>query len=140
MTAISSKAGFSPNLREELALRDAAMAGDIVAVITPATVGQVAGSTAWTRTVVFELRTADGRLHDWLTADFAAKVSIADTSTAGTASIASTTLSIVNGRAIITVSGNAAAWLAAETDTLTIASITVLGVATSAKTSVGTFA
>jgi len=140
MSAIKDKAGISPNIRAEIAVRDAAMAGDIVAVITPAALGQAAGSAAWTRTVIFELRTADGRLHDWLTADFAAKLSIADTSAAGTASIASTTLSIVKGRATIVISGNAVAWLAAETDTLTVATITVLGVATAAKTSVGTFA
>lgn len=140
MSAIKDKSGINPNIRAEIAVRDAAMAGDIVAVITPATLGQPAGSAAWTRTVIFELRTADGRLHDWLTADYAAKLSIADTSAAGTASIASTTLSIVKGRATIVISGNAVAWLGAETDTLTVATITVLGVATAAKTSVGTFA
>lgn len=140
MSAIKGKAGFPPELREELAVRDAALAGDIAMVITPATVEQAATNEAWSRKVIVEIKTADGRLHDWLTASFATKVSIADTSAAGAAATPSTTLSIVNGRAEITVTGAAAAWLAAETNTLTIASITVLGVALGSKTSVGTFA
>lgn len=141
MSAITGKGGhLRKAIKDEFNVRDKAMSGDIVAVITPATVAQDAGAGAWTRTVIFELKTAAGELHDWLTASFATKVSIADTSDAGTASIASTTLSIVNGRAEIVVTGSNHAWVADETDTLTVASITVLGVATASKTSVGTFA
>lgn len=143
MSAITSKSlhpKVRANLRNELAVRDAAMSGDIKMVISPATVTQDATAAAWTRTVTVSIKTADGRLHDWLSGTFAAKVSIADTSTAGTASIASTTLNIVNGVATIVVSGDEAAWIADETNTLTIANITVLGFTVTGGTSVGTFA
>lgn len=143
MSAITSKSlhpKVRTNLRNELAVRDAAMSGDIKMVISPATVTQDATAAAWNRTVTVSIKTADGRLHDWLSGTFAAKVSIADTSTAGTASIASTTLNIVNGVATIVVSGDEAAWIADETNTLTIANITVLGFTVTGGTSVGTFA
>lgn len=142
MSAITSKS-LTPkvwgNLRREIAVRDAAMCGDILMVITPETVSQDATAAIWSRTVTVEIKTADGRLHDWLTGNFTTKVSIADTSVAGTASISSTTLAIINGSATITVSGDAAAWIAEETNTLTIANITVLGITVTGGTSVGTF-
>jgi len=141
MSAIKTKIGHTRTAtQEEFEVRDKAMSGDIVMVISPDTVAKAPTAAVWTRTVTVSLKTAAGQLHDWLTQDFANKVSIADTSALGTASIASTTLSIVNGVAAIVVSGDAAAWLAAETDTLTIAAPTVLGVSVTGKTSVQTFA
>jgi hypothetical protein len=121
------------------ALRAAAMSGDIVMTITPATVAPVPTSAAWTRDVVVSIENAAGDVHTWLTQDYTTTVSIADTSTAGTASIASTTLSISEGVATITVSGDAADWLDTETDTLTIGNITVMGYTVSGGTSVETF-
>lgn len=139
MNDIKTKIGFQPELRRELDLRDAAMSGDIVMTIDPATATPAPTAAAWTRNVLVQLESADGRVHSWLNDTYATTSSIANTSSAGTASIASTTLTIVNGKAVITVSGDAAAWLATETDTLTIANITVLGVTVTGGTSVETF-
>ena len=124
---------------QELNLKNKAMSGDIVMTISPATVTPEPTSAAWTRTVSVSLATAAGEVHEWLNDTYATTVSIANTSTAGTASIASTTLTLVNGKADITVSGDAADWLDTETDTLTIANITVLGYTITGGTSVETF-
>ena len=128
-----------PQLRDEISLRDKAMVGDIVFTITPATVAPAPTGEAWTRDVVVEVQDASGNTHTWLNKDYATSIAIADTSTAGTASIASTTLAIVEGRAVVTVSGDAVAWLNAETDTLTVSNITVMGYTVTGATSVETF-
>lgn len=114
-----------------------AMNGDLVFVLTPATLTTLHKSTAWTRTVEVALKDSKGNYHDWFSGDVT--VSIADTSSAGTATIPSTTLSLVNGKANIVISGGATAWLATETDTLTVAQKTIFGATVLAKTSVETF-
>lgn len=139
MSDINKKIGIQPAVRKEFAVRDAALAGDIVMVINPTSVNRAATSAVWDRNVGIEIQTADGRVHDWLSADYATTLSIGDTSTSGTASIVSTTLSIRGGSAVIVVSGDAQDWLAAETDTLTVANITVLGETVTGGTSVQTF-
>ena len=131
--------GVQPSLREALSLRDKALSGDMVFVVTPATVAPLPTAAAWTRTVVVELKTAAGEVHTWFNKAIATGVSVATTSVAGTASIPSTTLTFVNGRASVVVSGDAKSWLAAETDTLTVAQATILGYTIAAKTSVETF-
>ena len=131
--------GNAPSLRDEIALRDKAMAGDLVFVVTPATVAPVPTSAAWTRTVIVELQDAAGEVHTWFDKAIASGVSIANTSTAGTASIPSTTLTFSKGRASVVVSGDAQDWLDTETDTLTVAQATILGNTVAAKTSVETF-
>jgi hypothetical protein len=140
MAGLFNKLGFQPELRDAVKVRDKAMAGDMVFVVSPATVTTAALATAWTRTVVVELKTAAGEVHEWFDKAIATGVSIADTSTAGTATIASTTLTFVNGKATVVISGDAQAWLAAETDTLTIAAATIMGYTVASKTSVETFA
>lgn len=137
--SIDNKIGLQPELRREMALRDLALGGDIIMAITPTTATPAPTAAAWTRNVVVELTTAAGQVHDWLTDTYATTSSIANTSSAGTASIASTTLTIVSGRAVIVVSGDAASWLNTETDTLTIGNITVAGVTVTGGTSVETF-
>lgn len=139
MSAIRKEQRAAKWLREAMVLRDKAMSGDIVWVLTPATVTPVPTSAAWTRDVLVELKTAAGEVHTWFDDAIATGVSIADDSTAGTASIVSTTLTIVNGKAVITVSGDAQDWLNTETDTLTVAEATILGYTIAAKTSVETF-
>ena len=139
MSAIKDRIGIQPAVREELALRDKAMAGDIVWVVTPATVTPVPTAAAWTRNVVVELQTAAGEVHSWFSKAIATGVSVGDTSTAGTATIPATTLTVVNGRVVVTVSGDAADWLNTETDTLTVAEATIMGYTVAAKTSVETF-
>ena len=66
-------------------------------------------------------------------------MSIADGSTAGTATIPSTTLTFSGGVATVVVSGDEAAWLDTETDTLTVTAATIMGTVVAAKTSVETF-
>jgi hypothetical protein len=139
MGAAPGKVGIHPNVANELNVRDKAMSGDIVMVISPPTCGQAARSTAWSRTVTVSFKTAAGELHDWLTQTFATKVSASDTSTAGTATVGSTSLTVVNGVATVTVSGGAVNWLNTETDTATIAACTVLGVSVTGGTSVQTW-
>lgn len=121
-----------------LKLMQQAMCGDMVLSITPATCSKSARSTAWTRQVVIELRNAAGDIHEWCNQAFTTKLTIADTSSAGTASIASTTLTFEKGRATITVSGNAASWVNGDTDTLTLANLTILGFTVTGGTSVET--
>lgn len=131
--------GVSPAIREAFISRDKALMGDIVMVITPATVAPVPTAAAWTREVEVSIETAAGVVHDWLTKDFATTASVADTG-GGTASILpATTLTIVNGKAVIVVSGTAATWANTQTDTVTIGNITVLGVTVTGGTSVETF-
>lgn len=116
-----------------------ALNGDIQFVVTQATVNTTATSQAWSRKVTVELQSADGEVHTWFNKAITNGVSIADTSTAGTASISSTTLTFVNGKVEVTVNGDAANWLATETNTLTVAQATILGYTVANKTSVETF-
>lgn len=131
--------GLGLTNNEELTLLEKAMSGDMVITITPETVAPAPTSAAWTRTVLIEVETAAGELHSWLNKATTSILSIADTSTAGTASIASTTLTLVNGQAAVVVSGDAQDWLDTETDTLTVANLTILGYTVTGGTSVETF-
>lgn len=139
MDNISKRIGIQPAVRRELLLRDKALAGDIVFIVTPPTVTPAPTAVAWTRNVVVELQTASGEVHTWFSDAITTGVSIANDSTAGTATIPSTTLTLVDGKATIVVSGDAEAWLDTETDTLTVAEATILGYTIAAKTSVETF-
>ena len=140
MSNILNKEGLQLELRKEIGLRDKAFAGDLVFVVTPATLSTAAITGAWTRSVVVELQTAAGEVHSWFDKAITTGVSIADASALGAATIASTTLTFVDGRATVVVTGSAHAWIAAETDTLTVAQATILGYTVAAKTSVETFA
>lgn len=131
--------GISLEVRDEVSMRDKAMAGDLVFVVSPATIVVDPISVAWTRTVVIHLEDAAGRIQDWFDKAIATGVSIANTSSAGTATIPSTTLTFVKGVASVVVSGDAEDWLNAETDTLTVTEAVILGYTIAAKTSVETF-
>ena len=131
--------GIGLTANEELTLVEKAMSGDIVFSILPATVTPVPTAAAWTRTVMIEVLTAAGEVHTWLNQAYTTTLSIGDTSTAGTASIVATTLTLVNGQADIVVSGDAADWLNTETDTLTVGNITVMGYTVTGDTSIETF-
>jgi hypothetical protein len=120
-----------------MALMDAC-AGDMQIEIVPATVNRTATSASWTRTVKLRLKNTAGQTHDWFNKSVTSAISIADTSTAGVASIPSTTLVWVNGEASVIVSGTAAAWIAAETNTLTVANMIVMGYTVTGGTSVET--
>lgn len=113
-----------------------AMAGDIVAVVTPAT-KSTAHADAANRTVYVELQDSNGLRHSWCNKSISTIVTAAKSSSAGTATVASATITFVNGVAEIpvTIGGT---WLAADTNTITIAQMTILGVTVAAKTSVET--
>jgi len=114
-------------------------AEDIVMVLTPSTVAPVPTAEGWTRTVNVSMQTTGGKVHTWLTDTYPSKVSIEDTSVAGTASITSTTLTIVAGVGSIEITGDVAAWLDTETDTLTIAALSIRSATVATKSSVETF-
>lgn len=127
-----------------------ALSGDIVLKCTPATATPAPTTAAWEQSVLITLETADGELHKWFNGKLA--LAIADTSTAGTASIdpTSTAPYMVDGAYTVKIKGNAAAWLATETATLTVnvadqdpdgtaTDKSVLGYAVAAKTCVLTF-
>ena len=127
----------------EARMRSEALNGDILFVVTPATVTPVPTSSAWTRNVDVEVQNAAGEVHTWFNESIASGMSIADDSVAGTASITTgngTTLVFVKGQVGIVVAGDAAAWLDAETDTFTVEEYTGFAGQTMAeKTSVETF-
>lgn len=134
---IETKLGIAPKLRDYLSAISSALSGDIVMTITPATTTRVATAATWTRKVLVTFKDSKGRVHEWLNTTMATKVTAADTSTAGAASVGSANLVVVNGIAEITVTGTAA-WAAGATNTVTIANCTVLGVTVAGGTSVET--
>ena len=137
---LDGRNAIQPAVKEELKIRDKALAGDIVFVVAPATLVSVPTvSEGWTRTVTCEVQDAAGNIHEWFNKAIATGVSIANTSSAGTATIPSTTLTFVNGKATVVVTGSVHSWLNTETDTLTVAEATILGYTIAAKTSVETF-
>lgn len=127
---------------EDSAIRviGSAMMGDIAIEITPLTVDTPATSESWKRTVEITFKDSNDAIHGWLSTTFTGAVSIGDTSVAGTASIASADLIVSKGRASIEIIGDATDWLAGETDTLTIASVDIMGNTIAGATSVETFA
>ena len=112
---------------KEQRMMQEAMLGDIAWTVSPATVTTAPTSEAWTRTVEITATNTAGEVHDWVDTTITSGVSIADTSSAGTASIPSTTLTLVNGRGSVVVSGDAQDWLGG---TAQIESITVTGAPT----------
>jgi len=121
------------------ALQQKAMSGDLQWVLSPATVGRAATGAAWQRTVDIALKTGDGQVHTWFNGTLKGILSVSDTSTAGTASISSIDLTLVNGQASVVVSGDARTWAAAETDTLRVGEAAILGYPVAPQISVQTF-
>ena len=115
----------------------AAMSGDLLFSISPATKSTPHASAA-TRTVTITLVDAAGDVCTWFNKAITAGVSIGKSSVGGTATIVSTVLTFVNGVAtvVITIGG---AWLAADSDTLTIAAAVIMGYTVPQVTSVETF-
>jgi len=125
-------------LQDANQLLRSALSGDMVLSISPATVTRAATAAAFTRTVEVALKTAAGKVHDWCNLALTTKVSVADASDAGEATIASTTLTLVKGKASIVVTGSEAAWLEDDTNTLTIATLSINGMSVTGGTSVET--
>ena len=138
MTDIKQMPGIQPELRDYLSLMEDALAGDVVMVIDPETAGSAATTADFTRDVEITIENAAGDVHTWLTADYTTTLAIAETTVGtGAATIVSTTLSIVRGRAVVTISATGV-WAADDTNTLTVSNITVAGVTVTAGTSVDT--
>ena len=110
-----------------------AITGDIKFSVLPATSTQAATSAGFTKSVVISLYTANAEVHNWF--QNAITASIADTSVAGVATIITTAPTMVDGKCTIVITGNAAAFIAAETVTLTVTA-TILGYSVLAKTCV----
>lgn len=130
--------GIGLTANQELTLIEKAMSGDILFSILPSTAGTSATTEDFVRTVYIEVLTAAGEVHSWLNQSYATTLSIGEvTAGDGTASIVSTTLTLVNGQADIVVSGTGT-WAADDTNTLTVANITVMGNTITGGTSVDT--
>lgn len=138
MSVLKKQEGISPVVKETFALRDQAMSGDIVIVIDPETVDRTITSSAWDRDVKISIQNAAGEVHTWMNLTEDSILSIADNG-GGTATITATTITIVEGETVVVVSGDAATWANSETDTLTVANMTILGYTISGGTSVETF-
>jgi len=112
MPKLNSEASHSlgqENINDRM--RGEAMLGDIQWSISPSTLSTSPTSEAWTRKVLVKAVNSDGETHKWVNTAISSGVSIADTSSAGTASITSTTLTLSEGVAVVTVSGDAEDWL-----------------------------
>ena len=138
MAVQNKQEGISPVVKDNFLLRDLAMAGDMVIVIDPETVDRTITSAAWDRDVKISVQTAAGAVHTWLDGAFTTILSVGDTG-GGTATIVSTTMTLVEGEVIVVVSGDAATWANTETDTLTVANTDIMGYTVTGGTSVETF-
>jgi hypothetical protein len=132
-------AGLKKAIRDIMALYAKALAGDMVFVVTPATDTPAPTAAVWTQDFYVEVQSAAGEVHTWFNKAVASGVAVSDTSTAGTATIPSTTLTFTDGVASVTMSGDAADWLNGETATLTVAALSVMGYTLAQKTGVLTF-
>lgn len=147
MSDIEFREGFPLELRREILRRDKALSGDMLLVVSPATLASsaaavnaaIGGAAAkFTRQVVVELQAANGERHDWFDGTFAIA---ATKSSSGTIAIAGalSVATFVNGRATITLEYTGT-WTAADTATFTITGGAKLGYTISNKTSVDTLA
>jgi len=134
-----SNIGVPPKQRLSQALRDKGMSGDLVFVVDPATATPEPTAEAWTQDIIITLETSAGQIHEWFNDTITTAIAATNDSSAGTASMESTTLAFVNGRATAQLKGDAAAWEDAETATATVSSQTVLGYTVAEKTCVVTF-
>jgi hypothetical protein len=132
--AAYEKAGFE---RLDYVQTKNALSGNLVFVVSPATL-TTAHASAANRTVTVTLQNAAGETHTWYNRAVSSGVSIAVSSSAGTASIASTTLNFVYGVATVAIT-EGGTFAGADTDTLTIAAETIGGYTVASKTSVETF-
>lgn len=129
--------GIQPELRAYLEDIEGALNGDILMSISPATTGTAATSTAFTRDITVSIVNAAGDTLEWVNAAFTTTVSEAvDTAGSGDSTIP-TTLTLVNGVAVVTLSCTGA-WAEADTSTVTIGNIVLGGIAVTGGTSVDT--
>jgi len=109
----------------------------VVVYVMPANVTAAATAAAWSYTVPFEVRSE--RTGKVIPINGTVAATVADTSSAGTATVSSAAPVINLGRGSVNLIGDAASWLAADTATLTLTYTNLRG-ATDADTFVVTFA
>lgn len=126
ITAADIPGAVDDYLGAEPALLLAAMNGDIVMAIAPATtyVTAAAAADGFSEAVTVTFKTAAGDTHSWLSG--AIGVTVSDDG-AGTATLSSATPAIVAGVATFNVIGDTAAWLAGQKATAVVANKTLLG-------------
>jgi hypothetical protein len=112
------------------------MKGDMLFVLTPATLTTPHSSLGAIRYVQVSLQDSNGNIAVWY--DGNVTVSIAKVSTAGTVTIPVTTLPLVQGQASVAITESATAWLAGDTTTLTVTAQTIDSIVCATKTSVET--
>lgn len=110
--------GQNPELRDVIEGIADLFADDVSMVILPANITPAPTAAAWAYTVPFELRSA--RTGVILPINGTVAATVADTSTAGTATVSTATPAVRMGRGQVNLIGNAAAWLNTETATLTV--------------------
>ena len=130
---------IKPQQRAYDAIMGKAMSGDLVFVVTPATGTPAPTTAAWEQAIIVELQSAAGEVHKWFNKTITTGIAASDDSSDGSASMDSTTLTFVDGKAAATLEGDEADWLATETATATVAEATVLGYTVAEKTCVLTF-
>jgi hypothetical protein len=116
--------GASGDISTFKAWAKAAINGDILLKCTPSTIAASPGSAAWEEDILVTLETNDGELINCYSGYVT--LAVADTSTAGTASIltsAGTTAGVAtmtDGQLWVKLKGDAAAWNTANTATLAV--------------------
>jgi hypothetical protein len=125
------------NLSNNALLRlQEACSGDMVFAVSPPAKSTVHASAATSRTVRITLQNAAGLVHEWFTG--AITVAVAKVSTAGTVVLpGGTAPTMTNGvyDCVITEGGT---WAAADTNTLTLSALTIMGKSVTGATSVET--
>ena len=101
-----------------------ALSGDYSLSIVPDTKDLAATGAAWEQEITITLSNAIGVIHSWKSGQLS--VSIAHNSSAGIATIVSTTPDVVNGVARVLITG-ANAWVAGDDITLTVDDLTLQG-------------
>ena len=125
MNAFNAKSSFARKKEGNYAAGLEAVFNNNIALVGTSGATQAATAAAWTQYVYVKAHIADanGDVIGAANRAYTTTVSVTDDSTAGTATIGSTTLTFVDGVATIAVSGDAAAWLADDEITITIAQI-----------------
>ena len=131
--------GIKPQQRDYDAIVAKGLSGDLVFSVSPATATPAPTAAAWTQSIVIELQSTAGEVHTWFNDAITTAIAASTNSSAGSASMESTTLTFVDGKATATLEGDEAAWLAEETATATVAEQTILGYTVASKTCVLTF-
>jgi hypothetical protein len=115
-----SDIGIAPKIRKRIGGIDAGLNHDIVIVIKTADDAPAPQSTAWSKTIHFELQDASGNVLEWVNTTTLMSAVASDTSTAGTASVDTATPTVVKGVGSVVLSGDAQDWLDTETALCTI--------------------